>query len=426
MALRSKLGVLLRNANHTYKYSNMVHVSKKLYCTRRQSMTDEDFNLMKSIISAPSPVGFEAAMTLGILKPHFEAFMPESWKFDMFQGNAGAVVDTDPEGSDKLTVMVMGHADKIRMHVRHIGDDGKVYVNSDSFLPLTLLGNKVACYSRRDNEQSLFNRISGTVEALGAIHFAPPKLRSGDVGVAPKDLYLELGIHGENGRKQVEDMGIRVGDPILLDRPIQRCVADNTFSGAYLDNGLGCFATSQVAKKILLEYPKALDKIRVLFAFSSHEEIGRFGSRILAATYKPDVLIAVDVSHDYVGAPIGKEQKHPPIAMGKGFSMRYGNVSSQTLNLLIEKTAEQNNIMYQRDVTGRDSGTDAMAGVLGNIDCASTSLGFPIRNMHTTSELGHTGDVQAAIDVIAACINIMATESISSSYFKTQHPRLDL
>ena len=45
-------------------------------------------------------------------------------------------------------------------------------------------------------------------------------------------------------------------------------------------------------------------------------------------------------------------------------------------------------IPFQRDVRGRDSGTDAMAGVLGNVDCAATSLGFPIRNMHTTSELG--------------------------------------
>lgn len=47
------------------------------------------------------------------------------------------------------------------------------------------------------------------MEALGAIHFAPPKFRSGDAGVKPKDLYFELGINGENGKKQVEELGIR-------------------------------------------------------------------------------------------------------------------------------------------------------------------------------------------------------------------------
>ena len=47
-----------------------------------------------------------------------------------------------------------------------------------------------------------------------------------------------------------------------------------------------------------------------MFAFASHEEIGRFGSRILAAELKPDVLIAVDVNHDYEAAPIGKDEKY--------------------------------------------------------------------------------------------------------------------
>jgi len=46
---------------------------------------------------------------------------------------------------------------------------------------------------------------------------------------------------------------------------------------------------------------------------------------------------------------------------------------------------------FQKDVVGRDTGTDAMAGVLASVDVAATSVGFPIRNMHTVSELAHTG-----------------------------------
>ena len=37
----------------------------------------------------------------------------------------------------------------------------------------------------------------------------------------------------------------------------------------------------------------------------------------------------------------------------------------------------------QHDCVGRDTGMDAMAVVLGGIDCAATSVGFPICNMHT-------------------------------------------
>jgi putative aminopeptidase FrvX len=48
---------------------------------------------------------------------------------------------------------------------------------------------------------------------------------------------------------------------------------------------------------------------------------------------------------------------------------------------------------------------DAMAGVLGGVDSAATSLGFPIRNMHTISELGHTGDVIACIHALKAALD---------------------
>ena len=55
-----------------------------------------------------------------------------------------------------------------------------------------------------------------------------------------------------------------------------------------------------------------------MYGFAAHEEIGRFGSRVLVEGCKPDVLIAVDVNHDYDAAPIGKEAKNPPLKMGKG------------------------------------------------------------------------------------------------------------
>eukprot|EP01052_Picozoa_sp_SAG31_P033384 SAG31_NODE_3764_length_3904_cov_1.346386_2_plen_159_part_00 len=118
----------------------------------------------------------------------------------------------------------------------------------------------------------------GTVEALGAIHFAPAKYRTGDAGIKPNQLYIELGLHGEKRKEQAEALGVRPGDPVLLDRPIKRCAAPNTFSGAYLDNGLGCFVAAEVAR-LVAEQSDPLQNVRLLASFASHEEIGRFGSR---------------------------------------------------------------------------------------------------------------------------------------------------
>ena len=192
--------------------------------------------------------------------------------------------------------MIVGHTDKIRMQVRHIASDGKIYIDSDSFLPLTLVGNEVTLFTRKQGTYSALK--GGTVEALGAIHFASAAHRSGDKGISKGQLYVELGLHGEDRQKQVERAGVRVGDSILLDRPIKRGFAPDAFSGAYLDNGLGCFVTAQIARMVAAD-PDTAKNVRCLFTFASHEEIGRFGSRVMAGVLKPDLLIAVDVNHDY-------------------------------------------------------------------------------------------------------------------------------
>jgi Cellulase M and related proteins len=98
-------------------------------------MPDAQFQLMHDILAAPSPIGLEGAMTHGVLKPYFESIAPSGWAVQAFRGHAGVVLDTHPGRDDLFTVMVIGHADKIRMQVRSIGEDGKVWINSDSFCP---------------------------------------------------------------------------------------------------------------------------------------------------------------------------------------------------------------------------------------------------------------------------------------------------
>ena len=114
---------------------------------------------------------------------------------------------------------IIGHADKIRLQVRSIGEDGKIWVNSDSFLPGTLIGHDVLLFSEDPNHPGTYRVLhGGTIEALGAIHFASMEQRKGSVGIKPDMLYLELQLHGESPRQQVEALGIRPGDPILLNR----------------------------------------------------------------------------------------------------------------------------------------------------------------------------------------------------------------
>ena len=392
-----------------------------------QPMPEKQFRLMRDILAAPSPVGLEGAMTYGVLKPHLESLAPKEWQFHQFTGHAGIVLDTHPGRDDLFSIMIIGHADKIRMQVRSIGSDGKIWINSDSFLPMTLIGHEVRLFSEDPDNPGNYRTIDGgTVEAIGAIHFADEPVRSGAKGIKKEQLYVELQIHGENKQKQVEDLGVRPGDTLILNRPIQRGFSPDTFYGAYLDNGLGCFVTAEVAR--LVAERGGPDNVRVMFAFASYEEIGRFGSRVLAGELRPDAIIAVDVNHDYVAAPNIGNKRMNPLEMGKGFTLSAGSIISEQLNSVIQTAAREHDIPMQRDVRGVDTGTDGMAGVLASIDCVATSVGFPIRNMHTISETGHTGDVLAAVHTVTETVGKLDRENRSNKLhqqFRENHPRLD-
>ena len=167
-------------------------MKKKKQTPWNQPMPEKQFDWMRTILAAPSPIGLEAAMTFGVLEPALKKLKPKGWGVHTFKGNAGIVLDTHPGDDDRTTVMLVGHADKIRMQVRHIGDDGKVWINSDSFLPCTLIGHEVIIFSESTAFNGDYRAIEGgTVEAIGAIHFAPPDMRTGAKGLKPESLYVE-------------------------------------------------------------------------------------------------------------------------------------------------------------------------------------------------------------------------------------------
>ena len=390
-------------------------------------MSKKQFDFMREILAAPSPIGLEGAMSYGVIKPTFDRIKPKSWAVQQFKGNAGIVLDTHPGDDAKPSVMFIGHADKIRLQVRSIGSDGKIWVNSDSFLPCTLIGHEVKLFSQKPKKPGQYRVIEGgTIEALGAIHFSEPAQRTGDKGIKGDMLFLELQLHGEKCKERVEALGIRPGDPIILNRPIRKGFTENTFYGAYLDNGLGCFMVAELAKLLA---KKPLKNVRVLHAIATHEEIGRMGAAAIAGEMKPDILIGADVNHDYDAAPGLSAKRMNNLSMGKGFSLTNGSITSAYINSIIEKACQKATIPYQIDFAGRDTGTDAMAASLAGVDSAATSIGFPIRNMHTISETGHTLDVLAAVHGMEATLREMDKmnrgKGINRKDLLNEHPRLD-
>ena len=68
----------------TAKKSSKSSTAKKAW---EKSMPKDQFEFMREVLGAPSPIGLEAAMSYGVLKPYFEKFMPKSWAVHQFKGN---------------------------------------------------------------------------------------------------------------------------------------------------------------------------------------------------------------------------------------------------------------------------------------------------------------------------------------------------
>ncbi|GAL15187.1 endoglucanase [Vibrio astriarenae] len=68
--------------------------------------------------------------------------------------------------------MIVGHADKIRMQVRKIDNDGKVWINTDSFLPTTLIGHEVKVFCQNPDQPNRFK----VIEAVPLKHWRNPLL----------------------------------------------------------------------------------------------------------------------------------------------------------------------------------------------------------------------------------------------------------
>ena len=59
----------------------------------------------------------------------------------------------------------------------------------------------------------------------------------------------------------------------------------------------------------------------------------------MAGQFRPDVLIGVDVNHDYDAAPGVSDKRFPAIEMGKGFTISTGSITAPALNNMLEDLA---------------------------------------------------------------------------------------
>ncbi|WP_410222404.1 M42 family metallopeptidase [Pedobacter sp.] len=339
-------------------------------------VTKKSLQFFEQYINNASPTGYEwqgQKLWLEYLKPYID---------DYFVDNYGTAVGVINPKSD-YKVVIEAHADEISWYVNYITPDGLIYV----------IRNGGSDHQIAPSKRVNIHTEKGIVKAVfgwPAIH-----TRSGEKEQAPelKNIFLDCGC---TTKEEVEALGVHVGCVITYEDEFM-VLNDRYYVGRALDNRAGGFMIAEVAR-LLKENKKKLP-FGLYIVNSVQEEIGLRGAEMIAQRIKPNVAIVTDVTHDTTTPMINKNTQGELFA-GKGPVVSYAPAVQTNLNKLLIKTAEKNEIPFQRQASSRSTGTDTDAFAYSNGGVPSALISLPLRYMHTTVEMVHKEDVDNVIRLI--------------------------
>jgi len=183
-------------------------------------------------------------------------------------------------GEAKPLLAVVGHIDEIGLIVTHIDEKGFLWFTSiGGWDPQVLVGQRVELRGKNGPVPGVVGRKP--------IHLLESDQRKKVVEL--KNMHIDIG--AADGDEAAEL--VRVGDPVVIAAEPMEVAGERLVSRA-MDNRLGAY--------VALESLRRCDErggLKGSFAAVAavQEEVGLFGARTAAFEVRPDIAIAVDVTH---------------------------------------------------------------------------------------------------------------------------------
>lgn len=345
-------------------------------------ITDDALDFLSTLLDTPSPTGME--MDAQRIWAEYIAPYTDEQQCDAY-GSTWAVLRSKHENAP--TLMLDAHADEIGFSIRHIAENGFVYVER-------LGGSDVAI--ARGRRLRFFGTDGEVTGVIGntAIHIRD------DQDKAPKlwELYVDFGC---DSREEVEELGLRVGDRgVYCDGPLMLNNGKRLVCRA-LDDRLCGFILAETAKA--LKEQGITPAWNIVFANTVQEEVGCIGAAMLTYRIQPDAAICLDVTHA-TDTPGLNAARYGEVKLGKGGCLCFGPACHPNINARIELVADEANIPLQRETSGRTTGTNTDQIFRSRSGVPATNLSLPLRYMHSPVETADMGDVQNIIDLLVAFI----------------------
>jgi endoglucanase len=325
-----------------------------------------DLELLRRIVDTPGISGFEDEIQA--LVTHELAGYCDDVRSDRLGNVIGLKKAVERESGRTLKLVLAAHCDEIGAMVKCIDADGFIRFQRVGGLCSQALTSQVVT-------------IRGKTDVKGVI---VPDMAAKEVP-APEDLIIDVGMP----KDEVERL-IDIGDPITPAQPFVH-LNDNVVMGRNFDDRVGTFC--------LLEAMRRVGKTAVdVYAVSSvQEEVGVRGMPVAAYAIEPDLGLALDGSLTK-GAHIKPHQYTCEMGKGTGiYIMDNLTIGHRKLLQFLYGLCERNGVAFQKNVGG---GTDASAIQRTKAGAICTTVGAPVRYMHTTVQLCHLDDIEATVQLL--------------------------
>ena len=304
-------------------------------------------------------------------------------------GNLLATVN--PGGSP--TILLDAHCDQIGLIVRHIDNTGFIRVNPVGGWDMQiLLGQRMVVHTAKES-------IPGVI-ARKPIHLLDPDERK----TLPKmkELWIDIGSASEAETRSL----VCIGD-FITPEPCFRELRNGRLAGVAMDDRTGIWVIMKALKTLARGTPTA----KVVAVSAVQEEIGLRGATTSSYNIRPDVAIAVDVTHA-TDCPGIDQNEFGRIEIGKGpVIVRGANANPRVFDRLMAQ-AKENSIPVQINALGYPASNNGAAIQVSRGGCATGLVTIPNRYMHSPVELVAESDLEHAANLIAAfCLSVDSATS---------------
>src|SRR5579871_3410640 len=197
-------------------------------------MEESSLEFLKSLLASPSPSGYEQPVQQ-VVRKFAEPFATEvttDW-----HGNVIAAVN--PSGHPRI--MLAGHCDQIGLMVKHIDDQGYLWVDPIGGWDIQMLiGQNLQVWTKS-------GPVTGVI-ARKPIHLLTPDERK----TVPemKDLWIDIGVRNKEHAAEK----VSVGDPVTFELGFRR-LHDNLAAAPGMDNKVGAWVVMRALQLVAEKKP---------------------------------------------------------------------------------------------------------------------------------------------------------------------------